>query len=117
MKHVVGWALVATLFAIPVHSVQAAPQQAKPSKTKPVEPATPRQVADAPAIELRTAVANATAFLKTKKISTAGQYLESAVFDKIARHWKITWQVPNARGGTTWVLVPEIGDISVSFGE
>ncbi len=117
MKHLFGLALAATLFAVPVHGVQAAPKQAKPSKTKPVETATPRQVADAPAIELSTAVASATAFLKTKKISTAGQYLESAVFDKIARHWKITWQVPNARGGTTWVVVPEVGDISVSFGE
>jgi len=123
MKHVVGLALVATLFAIPGHAVQAAPQQAKtvkpkPAVTKPTAPAAqPRQAGEAPAIELAVAVANATAFLQAKKISTSRQYLESAVFDKIARRWTITWQVANAKGGTTWVLVPEIGDISVSFGE
>lgn len=85
---------------------------------------TPGAAGDAPQLTLEQAVAKAKAHAKDKKIDLSRQYLESAEFDRLGadpkttgRCWKLRWQVPRAKGGTTFINVCEDGRVEVQFGE
>lgn len=80
--------------------------------------------AGAPQLTMEQAIVKAKDHAKAKKIDLSRQYLEAAEFDRTGaspkttgRCWKLRWQVPNAKGGTTFIDVCEDGRIDVSFGE
>lgn len=77
----------------------------------------PRGPGEAPAIELFDAVSKAKAFAKSKPIDLSRQYLQSASFDTVKLEWTVVWQVPNAKGGRTDIIVPELGPVTARFGE
>lgn len=82
----------------------------------------PRAAGDAPALSLEQAVAKARSFAATRKLDLSRQYLQSAVFDfttstQSGRCWQLTWQTPNAKGGTTFFGVCEDGRLIQTFGE
>jgi hypothetical protein len=106
--------VLAILFAGSLSSLAAAGDPpAKPARAAPVA----RRPGDAPAIELSVAVERAKAVLKANKVDTSKQYLQAAAFDFGKRQWTVTWQLPNARGGTTFVIIPEVGEPIVTYGE
>lgn len=85
---------------------------------------TPAAAGDGPLIPLEQAIVKAKDHAKAKKVDLSRQYLEAAEFDrngaapkKTGRCWKLRWQVPHAKGGTTFIDVCEDGRIDVSFGE
>jgi hypothetical protein len=80
---------------------------------KPVK----RVPGDAPAVVLADAVAQARAYAASNHIDVSKQYLQSAVFEPFKREWTVTWQLANARGGTTYFRIPEDGSITVGYGE
>ena len=78
---------------------------------------------DAPLLTLEQAVAKAKDHAKEKKVLSR-QYLQSAEFNPMnaapkttGRCWMLRWQVPRAKGGTTFINVCEDGRIDVEFGE
>lgn len=85
---------------------------------------TPGGAGDAPQLSMEEAIAKAKAHAKEKKLDLSRQYLEAAEFDRMGaapkttgRCWKLRWQVPRAKGGTTFIHVCEDGRIDVEFGE
>ena len=79
---------------------------------------------DAPQLTLEQAVAKAKDHAKEKKVELSRQYLQSAEFNPMnaapkttGRCWMLRWQVPRAKGGTTFINVCEDGRIDVEFGE
>jgi hypothetical protein len=84
----------------------------------------PAAAGDAPKIELEAAVAKAKRHASAKKIELSRQYLQAAEFDPAGaapgatgRCWSLRWQVPRAKGGTTFFTVCEDGRIEHTFGE
>lgn len=82
------------------------------------------QSGDRPALSMNEAIHAAQSYLHEQKIDPEknGQYLMAAIFhpfksEQDERHWEIIWQVPNAKGGTTWVDVYETGKVQLRFGE
>lgn len=85
---------------------------------------TPGGGGDAPHLTMEQAIVKAKDHAKTKKIDLSRQYLEAAEFDRggaapktKGRCWKLRWQMPNAKGGTTFIDVCEDGRIDVNYGE
>ncbi|MDP1916059.1 MAG: hypothetical protein Q8L14_07430 [Myxococcales bacterium] len=79
---------------------------------------------DAPLLTLEQAVAKAKDHAKEKKVELSRQYLQSAEFNPMSaapkttgRCWMLRWQVPRAKGGTTFINVCEDGRVDVEFGE
>ena len=79
--------------------------------------AKPRTAGDAPAIELTDEVAQAKAHVQKNKVDVSRAYLQRASFDTVKREWAITWATANAKGGQTFIAVPEAGAITVKYGE
>ena len=86
--------------------------------------AAPGGAGDAPQLTLEQAIAKAKEHAKTKKVDLSRQYLQSAEFDPMSaapkttgRCWKLRWQVPRAKGGTTFMELCEDGRVEVEFGE
>lgn len=87
----------------------------------------------APAFTLEEALAQARQCAQKQSIAIEGAYLQSVVFSpyRIApgdtmptqevrehgRYWTVTWQIPMAKGGTTYIYVHEDGFCHVSWGE
>jgi hypothetical protein len=87
---------------------------------RPSQPSAPTKLHGAghfPAVQLADAVAQATAYARTKQIDLSRAYLQSAGFDPVKRRWSVVWQEPNARGGTTEIRIDESGTIDVQYGE
>ncbi len=85
---------------------------------------TPGGGGEAPQLSMEQAIVKAKEHAKTKKIDLSRQYLEAAEFDRRGavpktkgRCWKLRWQLPNGKGGTTFIDVCEDGRIDVNFGE
>ncbi len=75
-------------------------------------------------LTLEQAVAKAKEHAKEKKVDLSRQYLQSAEFNPMSaapkttgRCWMLRWQVPRAKGGTTFINVCEDGRVDVEFGE
>jgi len=86
--------------------------------------ADPGGAGDAPQLTLEQAVAKAKDHAMKKKIEFSSQYLQAAEFNPMSaapkttgRCWKLRWQVPRAKGGTTFIDVCEDGRVDVQFGE
>lgn len=86
--------------------------------------ATPGEAGDAPQLAMDEAIARGKAYAKEKKLDLSKQYLEAAEFDRqgatpkgTGRCWKLRWQVPRAKGGTTFITVCEDGRTEATFGE
>lgn len=86
--------------------------------------ADPGQAGDAPQLSLEQAITKAKAYAATKKVDLSRQYLESVKFnpmgvgsDRTARCWSLVWQVPRAKGGTTFITLCEDGRSEHTFGE
>jgi hypothetical protein len=103
------WFLCFSMTLGTMASAEAAP--------KAVTKAEKRAAGEAPAISLTDAIVRAVSYAKTNKLDQSRQYIQSAMFNVVTRAWTVTWQVPNAKGGTTWIVIPEAGDITVSYGE
>lgn len=86
--------------------------------------AEPGGAGDAPQLSLEQAVAKAQAHAKAKAIDLSRQYLQAAEFNPggatekgPGRCWALRWQLPRAKGGTTFITVCESGRLDVTFGE
>ncbi len=86
--------------------------------------AEPGQAGDAPQLSLEQAVTKAKAYAASKKIDLSRQYLEAVAFDpmgvgasRTGRCWSLRWQVPRAKGGTTFFTLCEDGRVEHTFGE
>jgi len=84
----------------------------------------PAQAGDAPKFDLEAAVIKAKRHASEKKIDLSRQYLQAAEFDPrgasagaSGRCWSLRWQMPRAKGGTTFFTVCEDGRIEHTFGE
>jgi hypothetical protein len=86
--------------------------------------ADPGGAGDAPKLSLEQAIAKAKEHAKDKKVDLSRQYLQSAEFNPTSaapkttgRCWLLRWQVPRAKGGTTFINVCEDGRLELQFGE
>ena len=75
-----------------------------------------RAAGEAPSIDLGDALAAARGYADRKQVDLTRMYVQSAVFDFVARQWRFTWQTPSAKGGTTFITVAESGEIRVIHG-
>jgi hypothetical protein len=75
-----------------------------------------RAAGEAPSIELGDALAAARAYAARNQVDLTRHYVQSAVFDFVAREWRFTWQTPMVKGGTTFITVAESGEIRVIHG-
>ena len=81
----------------------------------------PLHSGNAPFIPMSEAITKAETYLKQRNEMPQG-YLQSAVFHPFQmatqkRGWTITWQVPDVKGGTTFIDVMEDGSFQVRKGE